>query len=658
MDVLRFRQIHLDFHTSEKIAGIGSEFDAGAFADTLNRAHVNSVTVFSRCHHGMIYHDTRFPARHPHLTRNLLGEQISACHRADIRCPIYISVGLDEYMAREHPEWLEVDASGRLCGAGPLQPGWRKLCFASPYIDYVIEQTEEVLDLFGDEVDGFFFDIIHQGGVHSRWCLAEYERQGWDASDPRCQAALRDLLLTRYRERITAAVRRRRPDCTIFHNAGHIYPTWRPLLHTYSHLELESLPSGGWGANHFPITMRYARRLGLECMGMTAKFAKTWGHFNSYKPQAALEYECFQMLALGARCSVGDQLPPSGALDAATYRLIGAVYEQVGRREPWCEGAEPVAEVAVYNVEATGREDGRVDSSNLGAFRALQEGRHQFDLVDSESDWTPYRVLVLADKVRFSPAMARKAEAYLAGGGAILASHESGLAEDGSGFPVDGWPAVWGGELLPYHPDFLAVESSFAEGLADAQFVMYERGARVRPASGAEALAQVWEPYFNRTWEHFCSHHHTPCERRGPDPGVLRKGRIVYFAHPVFACYARHGMAFYRIVALTALRLLLPDPLVMTDAPSTLHVAWNRQPAHGREVIHLLHYIPERRMLAEDTVEDVIPLHDVRLRLRVNGVRRAYLAPDDTELEAAPAGVYTEVRVPVLRGHAMVVLER
>jgi len=156
MHVLRFRQVHLDFHTSEKIPGVGAEFNADAFVETLKRAHVDSVTLFSRCHHGMIYHETRFPAKHPNLTCDLLALQIEACHQHDIRCPIYITVGWDEYMAKRHPEWLEVDANGKPVGPPPLQPGWRKHCFASPYIDYVIEQTNEVLERFGDEVDGIF----------------------------------------------------------------------------------------------------------------------------------------------------------------------------------------------------------------------------------------------------------------------------------------------------------------------------------------------------------------------------------------------------------------------------------------------------------------------------------------------------------------------
>ena len=421
MHRLRFRQVHLDFHTSEQIPGIGSEFDTDEWIDTLKRAHVNSITVFSRCHHGMIYHDTRFPARHPHLTCNLLAKQIEACHSNDIRCPIYISVGLDEFMARANPEWIEVDENGHRSAPSPLQAGWSKHCFASPIVDYVIEQTEEVLDLFGDEVDGLFFDIIGQGGVHSQWCMAEYKRLGMDPVDPKCQRTLRKMLIHRYKERMTAAIRAKNPHCTIFHNSGHIYPDWRPILHTYSHLELESLPSGGWGYAHFPINMRYARRLGLDCLGMTGKFAGSWGHFNSYKPQAALDYECLNMLALGAKCSVGDQLPPSGKLDPATYNLIGATYAQVEAREPWCIDADPLVDVAVFNVEATGRAEGRVDPAALGACRMLLEGRHQFDFVDWESDWSRYAVVILPDKVVVDGVAAAKIDTYRRpSGGSLL----------------------------------------------------------------------------------------------------------------------------------------------------------------------------------------------------------------------------------------------
>jgi len=104
---LRFRQIHLDFHTSPLIEKIGADFDPDDYAETLRKAHVNSVTTFARCHHGYIYFNTKkFPERrHPHLTRNLLKEQIQACHKRNIRVPIYVTIQWDLFSANLHPEW-------------------------------------------------------------------------------------------------------------------------------------------------------------------------------------------------------------------------------------------------------------------------------------------------------------------------------------------------------------------------------------------------------------------------------------------------------------------------------------------------------------------------------------------------------------------------
>lgn len=104
---------------------------------------------------------------------------------------------------------------------------------------------------------------------------------------------------------------------------------------SFTHFELESLPSGDWGYQHFPITARYARKLGKDCMGMTGKFHTAWGDFHSLKNLAALEFECFRMLSFGFACSIGDQLEPSGKLNSATYDLIGNVYKEVEHFEAW-----------------------------------------------------------------------------------------------------------------------------------------------------------------------------------------------------------------------------------------------------------------------------------------------------------------------------------
>ncbi|NLC58722.1 MAG: beta-galactosidase [Armatimonadetes bacterium] len=653
---LRFRQVHLDFHTSEKIVGIGSRFDPDHFADTLARARVNSVTCFSRCHHGLIYHDTRFEARHPHLERNLLKEQIEACHARDIRVPIYISVGLDEFMARRHPEWLEVDVNGRRAGAGPLQAGYHKLCLNTPYLDYVLEQTMEVMDLFGP-VDGFFFDIISQGQCVCPYCLEGMQQQGLDPTDEHARIRFAKGVVDDYKRRFAKAIRERDPNCSIFHNSGHIYPDWRPILNTYSHLELESLPSGGWGYLHFPLTVRYARTLGLDYMAMTGKFHKSWGDFSSYKNLPALEYDCFTALAYGAKCSIGDQLHPTGEPSKATYDLIGAVYRQVEAKEPWCDNVVPQVEIALYNPEAVGLADARVDTAAAGAQRMLTEGHHQFDVVDTQSDWSRYRVVILPDKILLCADLQKKVAGYLAGGGSLILSYEAGMDASRRGFAVPGAPAEPAG-LSELSPDFVVMRPALAEGLGDAEQVMYEPALNLRVAEGAEVLADIWHPYFNRTWEHFCSHFHTPCERRTEWPAIVQKGRIIQFAHPIFGMYQRHGVRAYKLMVLNALARLLPNPLVQTDAPTTTHLTVNRQPAERRSVLHLLHYIPERRAEGIDTIEDVIPLYNVAVALRTDQEpARVYLAPSGQEIPCRYEDGYARVVVPEVRGHQMVVFQ-
>ena len=46
--IFPYRHIHLDFHTSPLIPGIGDDFDPEEFARTLEAAGVNSICCFAK----------------------------------------------------------------------------------------------------------------------------------------------------------------------------------------------------------------------------------------------------------------------------------------------------------------------------------------------------------------------------------------------------------------------------------------------------------------------------------------------------------------------------------------------------------------------------------------------------------------------------------
>jgi hypothetical protein len=641
---LAFRQVHLDFHTSEHIPDVGIDFDGDRFSETLKRAHVNSVTCFSKCHHGFVYHDTRFQCRHPNLRINLLAEQIRACHAADIRAPIYISAGWDHFSAIHHPEWIEIDQSGRQVGRSPIgtEGRWYNMDFASPYMDHLIAQTEEVLDIFGDEVDGLFFDAILVSGVHSVWALERFRQLHLDPTNVDHQNQMKELLSIECTDRLSAAIRKRKMRGSLFFNSGHVGPQFRKFAQNYSHLEIESLPTGGWGYTHFPVTVRYARTLGKGYLGMTGRFSETWGHFNSYKVPAALEFECLSMIAQGAKCSIGDQLHPRGVLDPATYELIAPVYEKIEARELWCKGAMSVTEIAVMNAEEFERSGDRMDPRNLGAARMLIEGRHQFDLIDSQADLSNYNVVILPDVIEIDGALRSKIEKYLSIGGNVIASYKSGNN-------LPGMPGEILGEL-PFSPDFMRPTARlFPKTTTD--FVMYERGLIVAPMPGAEILATISIPYFDRTFDRFTSHFHSPVDRTTTEPAVLKLGQVIYFAHPIFATYGKHSMLFHRDVVLKALEMFLPEPLIKVEAPSVVQASLTR--VDESRIVHLLFYVPERRGLNFEIVEDALPIENVPLSLR-GAFNSARLVPEGDLLPIERNGAYTTVQLPKMVGHQMI----
>lgn len=645
---LRFRQVHLDFHTSQHIPGIGSEFDADKFVHTLKEAAVDSITCFSRCHHGYIYHDTKLPYQHPDLKCNLLIEQVRACHKADIKVPVYITAGWDHLQSTLHPEWNQVDSTGKMRGREPLTTGWGwyYLDFASVYVDYLEQQTAEICEMLGDELDGVFFDIIHQLYVHSAACMARFDQLGWDPTSEVDQKRLGFLVLKELTDRLYAVVRRYSKTATVFFNGGHIGPDFGERLANYTHMEVESLPSGGWGYMHFPMTARYTRTFGLDFLGMTGKFSESWGHFQSYKNEAALEFECFSALAQSGKCSVGDQLPPRGVLDTATYKLIGSVYRQVRDVEPWCVGARATTEIAVVNSEGYPKTTERMDPRNLGAARILMEGRHQFDFVDLTADLSKYSVLILTDGLAITDMT--PVEEFIARGGSVIVAGDTLLDANGNIHSAFKTAASQAEGMLPFSPDFLRLKG------AETDYVMYEKGVALEAAHGAEVLAIISEPYFNRTYATFCSHAHTPVNQATNKPGVIKSGNLVVFAHPVFSTYATHSMSFHRDIVLDALKSILPTPLLEVDGPTSLQASITQQGT--RRIVHLLHYIPERRGLKFDVVEDRMVIKSAEVRVR-GTAKQVTLVPSGESLSFEQRGDQVAFTIPQADGKLMICIE-
>ena len=660
---MRYRQIHLDFHTSGAIPDIGGRFDAADFARTFAEARVDAVNLFAKCHHGWSYHPTEVGRTHPHLSFDLLRAQLDALQEAGIRTPIYVSAVWDELSAREHPEWRIVspDYTRPVQHGNELEAGWKFLDLSSPYLEHLCAQVEEVVARF-PSLDGLWMDICFQKPSVSVWAQAGMEAEGLDWTDPEHRERFAEATTMRFFERIGAIATR--AGVPVFYNTGHIRRGRADVYHRhFSHIEIEPLPTSSWGYEHFPVSARYVEPLGLDYLGMTGKFHHMWGEVGGYKKPEALVYECGAMLAQGARCSIGDHLHPTGATDRSTYAGVREAFAHVEAREPWARDSSNRAEIGLLSVEATGRPryadiPAHHQPSDDGAVRLLLENRFTFDVLDADGDFAAYRLLILPDAIALDPALKARVDDYLAGGGRLLASGASGLVDGRFAFDVG---AEWHGRSPHARGDFALPREELRAGFVDDPLFMYGPSERITVTDG-ESLGDVHEPYFDRSGHRFSGHLHTPSR---PEPSGyafgVEKGPVTWLAHPVFSLYHRVGaVAMVEIVGRTIERALGRAPMLRTSLPTAGRATLRRQA--GRDVLHLLHATPvQRGTLRGDAVQpiqDIVTLHDIDCDIECEGTTAVRLVPENETLAFERKGDRVRFTVPTLHGHRMVELER
>ena len=649
---LRARQVHLDFHTSPLIQDALSEWDAEAFADTMARAHVQSVTVFAKCHHGMSYYPTEVGLAHPHMgARDLLGEQIQALHARGIAAPVYYTVGWEERLAHLHPEWRQLTHDGHSPRAGGHPGAWWFLSYLHPeYLEHMRREVREILARY--PVEGVFFDIVFshsQAGFesHAQQIRREHgiaaftleHQQRWNALSKRLFADV-----------MTPLVLEHHPNAKVFYNSAHTLSVdarhgLRHINAVQTHWEIESLPSGFWGYHHFPRFARHVAGFGQAWLGMTGRFERMWGDFGGIKPQAALEFECFRSQALGGANSVGDQLPPRGRLDQAAYDLIGAVFQQCEAAEGFYAGSSNVFDVGVMLASHATVPAKQSDTVEEGAVLALEEMHFNPAVLDDASDLGPFKLVVLTDTTVVTEALRAKLEAYYANGGKLLVSYRGGMDETGR-WALDFLPVRVDGEL-EITPTFWRTKPDFWSEASTSDRVMDTPGLKLSGLTGAHTLVDRVLPYFQRSDTHYMSHLHAPPVRDACEhPAVIAGERFVVFADAVFGAYRQAGSSFVRDLLERCIHRLIGPPSIGHGlARSILCVPRQRE---GQRIVTLLHYIPQRKALAGDVLEEASSFAGEVLRVEGASKARVFNGPD---LEMPEPGVFT---LPATRGRLLI----
>ncbi len=653
--------LFFDFHTMPANPDVGKNFDMDAITDWFKECGADFVVFPARCNLGTAYYPTRLGIPHPAMRRDLFGDLVQACHARGIAISAYINVGLSHEEAYRRRDWAVLRADGRMYDAQFNNSFCRQMCYNTGYAEHVVGMVKEVVDWY--KADGLFFDCFHTQACIGRECMEKMKAEGVDWNDP---VQLNDF---NYRKmlamgrRLSEAARGINPELLLYFNGI----DYEAQAEFGNYLELECLPQGGWGYELLPTIGRYMRTLGKPVLNMTGRFQKSWGDFGGVRTPASVEYDCILGIANGLPPSIGDHFHPRGDLNRAVMKLDRAVYQKLQPLQPWIDGAAPLVEMA--NVMSCSYPDykdiggARQDFKNRNrqviksATRMLSELKMQFDNVTLAAEWDKYKVLVLPDDVAITPEIHARLIKHLRQGGALIASYQSGLNPEQTGFALGELGVDYQGPD-PFDPAYIEFAPAFAEGMPEMPVTLYERGLAVAARPGAEVMATITAPYYNNEWDGSHGFRYTPPDKSAGRPAIVIQNRAAYVSHPIFNTYYTSGALPMRQIIANLLQRFLPEPLVRAPgAPSYSRVTVTSQP--GRRMVYVTAYLPEARGAGINMIEEPLDLCDFEVRMRLDGrpPKTVYLAPSRTPLPFAVEGNYARVTIPRVTGWAVAVFE-
>ena len=663
-DHIPYRQIHLDFHTSPDIPDVGAGFDPQEFVDTLKNAHVNSINLFTKCHHGMFYYPTSIGTQHPALKGfDLFGAQMEACRSAGIRAVAYTCVGWNEDWANRHPEWLTVTYDGIIGNKRPFEKGyyaWNTLCFNQPEYKKVLKaELEETWQRYHPA--GFWIDIIQGRQCACPVCKAEMKAMGMDPRD-RNQVIRHDIMAEiAFCREIYQFLKELDDSLDIYFNS---YPyalddatdettSSQTKRKYFSFQDIESLPSDGWGYSHFPIAAAYINKYPQEIAMMNGKFHFSWGDFGSLRNEKALEYECFRALSWGAKACVGDQLHPCGRLDPVVYDRIGKVYASIEEKEPWLHGTRPAVQIGAFVTANHTTSPDRPAHIEEGVYRVLQELHQPFQFLNMRDSIEGYQLLILPDHFVPDEALAAQLDQFVKKGGKLLLTGYAGVNPATGRYMLHCIKAQYKGQS-PFGVRYIRLTDDMFADQPQIDHVLYERGCMIEAGDEETAAAMIVEPYFEREYDKFCSHRQTPpMLHPSQQPGIVLGDGYAIISSPLFSDYILNGYLVHRNILRCCLSHLLSRPLIKTDLPAISETTLRQN--DQSHILHILNYVMQRKSKRLETIEDEYTVVGRKISvLTEKEPRSVRLVPEEKELPFRYENGYVTIDLPQISGHTMI----
>ncbi len=663
----RIRQVHIDFHMPEFPKDAIKNFNAEKFVAELVRARVNMAAVFTKCHFGNSFYNTSIGHKHRGLKADFFGEVLEEAHKNDIKILAYYSLGTDEYAVKKNPDWYQVDENGRIRdGNGTV---WHRPCMNSPYREeLVIPQIKEIA--LNYDVDGFFIDIpyIQHHFCFCRYCRKKFFEEYNIELTPELFKNNRKLVVEfgknsaiRCLVEIQRAVKTIKPEIPILVNCAWKMGEPEGVNNTSDVGVWESQPAAGSFLYH-SVKSRYVRNLDVPVQIMTVRFTEGWG-LMSCKTSEQLKYEAAVIMANGGILNIGDQVMPDGSLQSGVYDILEEVFTFVEERERFATRSKSVPHTALISNYTSNRYWDNGDFATLGASKMLIEGHQQFDIYynDDFKGLENYKVVVLPETVCLNNDSIARLRKFVYDGGLLLTSGKAILQEEIQPSLLSELLGISFLEFSPYKFAYMTQNKDLWRGIADIPQLLDGAFIKVMPDT-AEILSYIQWPCGESVPPRAFRHSMPPPGDISDFPAISANrygnGLAIYIAAPIFTSYWNNNHFWLKHIINNCINLYDRQKPYHIEGLPGLEVTMTEK--NGRRYLHLVNFqnvhTGNRAASLYDPIEEISPIHDIKVRIGTGNVKEAILQPEGIKLEISYKNDIAEVNVPKVHIYSIIEL--
>lgn len=219
--------------------------------------------------------------------------------------------------------------------------------------------------------------------------------------------------------------------------------------------------------------------------------------------------------------------------------------------------------------------------------------------------------------------------------------------------------------ISPFKPAYLVAENGFVKEMPGYEYALYDGASQWQVQSPAKSLAQLGEPLFQRSAEHFTSHKQSPFDHVTEYSVLATSGKVGLVGFPIGSSYYNKGYWVYRAAFDRLLFEVLPSRLIETNAPLSSEITITYQITSketGRPERYMVHFInwssTRKTPVHPEVHEDPVALTDIRVKLNIplrNVTVKTVVSGTKLRHRSADNGI--EVTIPRILVHEIVCFE-